>query len=384
MKTKDFEKYLDNVLITEARKLIKEQVEGDDLLGKIKSFKTLSGLVDKISVAKQTDNGINLSINNLTNQDLINCCGGDTIETAENNLLKGLHKDLKLNGLGENFDIDLSIEGENNIFNLEIMISSGEDLGDEELDETFPPSNDPSTCEPCKKDKKSDKLLLGDKKINEQKNMKKIVRLTESQFEKFIKKILNESETNQPYTKPVGKVAVDGKTTSSVPGLDVTKKAQNDSKKENDDNTKDVEKKMKDYLSFDGNDNPEFPKQIGKGEKVARENTSDQEQEIEDNRGRGPQDLEYDTDFAEKQTERIKKALSGDSTMGNEQDKDTANVVKSDLGKKIEKNMKRRQEIKKEEPLYNRAAVPTTKEKKPVNEEIEKMKNLIQYNKRTQ
>lgn len=388
MKTKEFNKYLKDVLYNETKKIIKEEVDENDLIETVKSFQTLSALINKISAIKKLPNGFIILINNITNEELMQCCGGDTPEESQKKLLQGLHYDMEEKKLGDNMDLDLSMEGENNQFNLQIKITTNDDdvLGnDEDLNEYFPASNDDITTPKVIDKKKKDKLILGDKQIKEQKNMKnkKIVRMTESELVKFLKRIITESENkNQPFTKTVGKQSERG-SDQSVPGVQVTKTAQNTSKKETGEHLKNVEKKMKSYLSFDGNDNPEFPKQIGKGEKVARKNTTDQEQEIEDNRGRGPQDLNYDTDFAEKQTERIKKALSGDSTMGNEQDKDTANVIKSDVGKKMEKNMKRRQDIKKEEPLYNKEAVPT-KTKKNINEDIEKIKKLYTYDKVTQ
>ena len=73
---------------------------------------------------------------------------------------------------------------------------------------------------------------------------------------------------------------------------------------------------MKDYLSFDGNDNPEFPKAIGKGDKVARENTPEQEDEIAKNYA-GLENLDYDIEPDEKFKERLKKAIEGHTTMGN-------------------------------------------------------------------
>ena len=93
-----------------------------------------------------------------------------------------------------------------------------------------------------------------------------------------------------------------------IPGVTITKKAQSASKKENDGHVKDVEKKMKDYLNFDGNDNPEFPKQIGKGEKVARENTKEQDEEVAKNFA-GLENLQYDGEPSEQFKKRLKMAI---------------------------------------------------------------------------
>ena len=100
---------------------------------------------------------------------------------------------------------------------------------------------------------------------------KKTIRLTETELTKLIAKMVSES----------------------IPGLEAAKKSHTESGKENSSHLNDVDKKMKDYLSFDGNDNPEFPKAIGKGEKVARKNTPEQEDEIAKNYA-GLENLEYD------------------------------------------------------------------------------------------
>ena len=78
----------------------------------------------------------------------------------------------------------------------------------------------------------------------------------------------------------------------------------------------DVGKKIKDNMSFEGNDNPEFPKAIGKGEKVARKNTPQQEDEINKNFA-GLQNLDYDIEPDEKFKKRLKMAIEGDTLMGN-------------------------------------------------------------------
>ena len=70
--------------------------------------------------------------------------------------------------------------------------------------------------------------------------MKKVIRLTESQIKKYILGMVNES----------------------VPGLRAAEKAHRESGKENKAALSDIEKEISKSLKFDGNDNPEFPKQI--------------------------------------------------------------------------------------------------------------------------
>jgi hypothetical protein len=138
----------------------------------------------------------------------------------------------------------------------------------------------------------------------------------------------------------------------SIPGLDAVKTAHSQDKGTKEYMTS-VDKKLKDYLSFDGNDNPEFPKQIGKGEKVATNNTEEENEFVEDNRGGGMQHLEYDEKPSSDFVERLKKSLSGDSTMGNKQDgDDVANVVKSDLGEKMSKQIERKHKKDEKAPMY--------------------------------
>jgi hypothetical protein len=178
----------------------------------------------------------------------------------------------------------------------------------------------------------------------------------------------------------------------SVPGLNITKTAQSASKKENDSNIKDVEEKLKKISTFDGNDNPEFPKQIGKGEKMAINNTEKQDEIVADNRGGGMEDLKYDYEPSEKFKKRLKMALEGDSTMGNSQD--AANVIKTKTGENTLKKSERKKE--KEENDFNVSwghkwkSPVDIKESKKLNtssiieEEIQKMKRIIGYDEKTQ
>jgi hypothetical protein len=214
---------------------------------------------------------------------------------------------------------------------------------------------------------------------------KKTIRLTETELTNLIAKMVSES----------------------VPGLEVTKKSHTESGKENSSHLKDVDKKMKDYLSFDGNDNPEFPKPIGKGEKVARKNTEKQEDEIKKNFA-GLENLDYDIEPDENFKKRLKMAIEGDRLMGNAPTTEKTNVIPSngsklgeepkdkdgnsiptpETAKKIEKQVKDRGEDKKNRVLYNKESVPVNESKITLNnvllEEINKMKKFSEYNKKTQ
>jgi hypothetical protein len=208
---------------------------------------------------------------------------------------------------------------------------------------------------------------------------KKTLRLTETELTKMIAKMVSES----------------------IPGLDAAKKAHTESGKENKANISAVEKKIAATMKFDGNDNPEFPKAIGKGEKVARKNTTDQEDEIKKNFA-GLENLDYDIEPDSKFKDRLKKAIEGHTTMGNApttektdvkpsngaklgeepKDKDGNVIPTPETAKGIEKQVKDRQKDKDNRELYNKQAVPV--KSKSINEEVEKMKKMFNYNKKTQ
>ena len=203
--------------------------------------------------------------------------------------------------------------------------------------------------------------------MNESKTKKKTIRLTESEMVELIKKMVNES----------------------VPGEVVTKKAQSQSKKDNEDNAKKVGEKISKATKIEGSDNPEFPHQNNSGTKVARQNNEEENEFVEDNRGGKSIDLDYDHEPSDKFKKRLKSALEGDSKMGNSQE--AANVVKSDLGEKLAKQAERKGKKDKEAPRYNKEPQPVkdvNESEKQVSsvlkEEIEKMKKIASYNKKTQ
>ena len=220
---------------------------------------------------------------------------------------------------------------------------------------------------------------------------KKTIRLTETELVNLVAKMVQEA---------------------GIPGLQAYEKSHKangtQNKKEVADMMKDV---TKNHINIDGSDKPEFPHANGKGDKVAFNNTSEEDQVVDDNRGRNPFDLTYDTEPSKQFKDRLKKAIEGHSTMGNAPtteapsiepsngaDKGEAaetaegNQMKTDTGKKIEKESKRRKEIKKKEPLYAKQPAPVTTVNEGrtfqasvlLEEQLNKMKNLASYNKKTQ
>jgi hypothetical protein len=198
----------------------------------------------------------------------------------------------------------------------------------------------------------------------------------------------------------------------SIPGLDAYGKAHKESGKQNNKEVADMMADVtKNHINIPGLEKADFPNANTKGDKVARKNTKDDEETIDDNRGRNPFDLTYDIEPSQQFKDRLKKAIEGHSSMGNapttepakikpsngadkgkEAEEKEGNQMKTDTGKKFEKEAKRRIEIKKKEPRYAKEATPvkSMNESKTfamadiLNNEIKKMKNLTSYNKKTQ
>lgn len=239
-----------------------------------------------------------------------------------------------------------------------------EDCGDSKMRE--------STCKKCGKEM----CECGGGMYESKK--KKTLRLKESELISLIGRMVNES----------------------IPGLDAAKKAHVESGKENKENLSAVEKKISNSMSYDGNDNPEFPNAIGKGEKVARQNTKEQDEEVAKNFA-GLQNLDYDIEPSQQFKDRLKKSIEGHTTTGNapltekpsitpsngaEKGKDamekSGNTIKTDTPKKLEKQMADRKVDKENRELYPKQDVPVIHKK--VNEEVEKMKKMFNYNQKTQ
>jgi hypothetical protein len=262
--------------------------------------------------------------------------------------------------VGKQKNIDKNDNGKIDAEDFKILNKEEEDCkecGDTEMKE--------GTCEKCGKE-----LCECSSGMYESKK-KRTIRLTESELTKLIAKMVNES----------------------IPGLDAVKSAH-DGDKETKQHLSDVEQKMNKSASFDGNDNPEFPKPIGKGEKVARQNTEKENEYVEDTRGGTLLNLEYNTEPSDQFKNRLKKALEGDATTGNSQE--YANVIKSDTGKNLAKQAERKK--KKEDAEFSVSwghSWKSPEEVKVVNEttfkmsdvleeEIKKMKDMVNYNKKTQ
>ena len=247
-------------------------------------------------------------------------------------------------------------------------------LGDKTYTDTSDMDEEEEACEGCSSEMGEDELDEGQGGMCEKcgkelcecgsgmYESKKSVRLTEAELVKLISGMVNEA----------------------VPGLTAFQKAHKESGSQNNEALSDVEKRIKDYLTFDGNDNPEFPGH-NKGDVEARQTTDDEADEIADNRGGGLEDLDYDVEPSDKFKERLEMSLKGDAKMGNGQ-KDAGNVIPSDLGDKMIKKVKRKKEAKEEAPMYVKDPAPfrNVNESVVISEEVKRMKEMFSYNKKTQ
>ena len=233
--------------------------------------------------------------------------------------------------------------------------------------------------------------------------VKESYRLTESELVSMIEKIVKEQKTEavektkETKLKPIG---------GTPKGYSAYEKAHKGSGKENDDNIKDVTKKMKEYLK-DGSKgdydmNPKiFP--VGNGEleemdKMAFEMTDDLEDfnyEIAGLQLPTPDAVEFNEDFME-------KLYKGDSTTGNAPG---GNALESKANDRFDKLRKKNTLKKLKDQSYNRVSQPVYNEKsgtekgkgisiklesvedkktKQISEEFNRMKSLIGYDRKTQ
>jgi hypothetical protein len=203
---------------------------------------------------------------------------------------------------------------------------------------------------------------------NMMESKKKTLRLTESELIKLIGKMVSEA---------------------AVPGIETQKKVRSASGKENNANLTDVNKKIKGQLEIPGGTNPEFPKSNKKGEKVVNNNTEKEDEFVNNFRGGTLLDLDYDSEPSEQFKARLKKALDGDATMGNSHD--VANVIPTDIGKKLVDRANKKEAEQEKAPMYKKDPAPTKEVNESevlktnlINEEIKKMKKIFGYNKKTQ
>ena len=216
--------------------------------------------------------------------------------------------------------------------------------------------------------------------------------LKESLKNRLTRNVLNEKdyfEGKLKYEKPTKSPGA----SKNTPGVKETESTLKKSKKDNKEYLKQFDKKIKEYLDFEGNSNPEFPHQNNSKtdykSPMYRNSTEDQEF-IDDFRGMGLQDAN-----GVENLDRIDDYLNGSSKTGNSQD--AANVVPSKLGKKMKKTMKSKKKkiaARKAKMTNLRGMTPdvqtVTKESAPnvyiveQQKEMDKIKHLFNYTDTTQ
>ena len=288
-----------------------------------------------------------------------------------------------------------------------------------------------------KKSEGDKKLSVADSKLLKQVNLaltlkgikesKNSLQLTEDELINLIEKIVVEQKVKDIDEK-------DNISKKQPEGLKKTIKAQDESKKENDNYAKEVVKKMKDYVKAGSKgeytENPEeFPRsnyQMDKDAKIMKYTPSEAVDEyIEAFSYPGMTNLVYDE--IKPDDERIHKQLEGDSMFGNavtdKKGKALGNVVPSKVGERFKKNyddnlygaeqmkasykrqpqpvevegggtkgsLKSKKGANKPSSIAKASKILNSldesqenKKEKLVNEEMSKMKNLISYNRKTQ
>ena len=240
---------------------------------------------------------------------------------------------------------------------------------------------------------------FGESNENKKKS-KSILKLSESEMIDLIEKIVLEDKE---------KVKSNIKNLTEPKGLSTYKRAVKTSGKENDDYIKSVAKKMKDYLKDgskgDYETNPKhFPKNNGglaKMKKMAYEVSKDGEEFLDDYMRPGMENLDYDEIHPNE--DWMKDNIEGSSRTGN--NPEWINAEKTELGAKLNKKRKENKFAKAKRAAYNKSPQPIVSDKpgqesgkglniktestepktdKKLNEEFEKMKSLISYDRKTQ
>jgi len=170
----------------------------------------------------------------------------------------------------------------------------------------------------------------------------------------------------------------------SMPGMKQTDSTLKKSKSTNNEYLKHFDKKIKNYLDFEGNSHPEFPHQNNSKtdyKSPMYRNTGEDQEFIDDFRGMGLEDAN-----GADMLDRMDDYLSGSQETGNAQTgkdgKALGNVVPSKTGDRIKKKVKRKKEkiAKQKSKMTNlRGMTPDVQTTTTVKEEVKRMKGLIKY-----
>lgn len=225
----------------------------------------------------------------------------------------------------------------------------------------------------------------------------------ENTIDSMVKEVIEENykqnltldeSTSETIKKLVNKKLKEKLKEEKMPGYDAFEKAYKKSTSDTKTYHKDLEKKLKNYTDYTDNSDAEFPNQNNSKtdyKSPMYRNTTEDEEFIDDFGYPGLQDF----DVHNQNMERLTKYLEGSRDTGNAQTDDEGealgNVVPSDLGKKIKKSVERRKEkiAKQKSAMSNlRGITPDVQKvlqvKENVSKDMDSMKKLWEYNKKTQ
>ena len=166
-------------------------------------------------------------------------------------------------------------------------------------------------------------------------------------FENELKPIVEREIFKNKMKKRIQEQAKD---TYNFPGYTITNRALKDSKASNDYAMDLVSDKIQKYLDFKNNSKPEFPHQNNSRtdyNSPMYRNSTDQEEYIEDWRGMGLNNIQYQNKPNKQFEDQVNDYINGSTRTGNNTGMDTTkqqvgNVVPSRLGDKIQKQTKRK------------------------------------------
>ena len=150
--------------------------------------------------------------------------------------------------------------------------------------------------------------------------------------------------------KKLKKQIKEAKDTYNFPGYVITNQALKDSAKQNTEAMNMVSDKIQKYLDFKNNSNPEFPHQNNSKtdyHSPMYRNSSEEEEFIEDWRGMGLNNIQYQNKPNSQFEDQVNNYIDGSIITGNNTGKDSTgqqvgNVVPSNLGKNIKKQTQRK------------------------------------------
>jgi hypothetical protein len=176
---------------------------------------------------------------------------------------------------------------------------------------------------------------------------KKLKTTIQDIFESELKPMVQKEILKKRVKKHIREAASD---THNFPGYVLTNQALQDSKKSNDEAMDAVYDKIKNYLDIKNNSHASFPHQNNSKtdyQSPMYRNSTGEEEYIEDWRGMGLTDLQYQNKPNKQFEDQVNDYIDGSTRTGNNTGKDSSgqevgNVVPSKLGKDIQKQTKRK------------------------------------------